>query len=72
MEIKMILAMTVREFDVCGVYAEWDQVNRRGQRNVKSVEGERAYQIQLGSAHPSDAFPCRVTWAEHSGSNGMA
>jgi cytochrome P450 len=72
MEIKMILAMTVREFDVCGVYAEWDQVNRRGQKNVKSVEGERAYQIQLGSAHPSDGFPCRVTWAESSGSNGMA
>ena len=70
-EIKMILSLTAREFDVCGAYAEWDQLNRRSQKDVKSMDEERAYQIQLGAAHSSDAFPYKVTWANPNGCHGV-
>ncbi|TVY68949.1 putative sterigmatocystin biosynthesis P450 monooxygenase [Lachnellula suecica] len=57
-EIKIVLALTVREFDVKEAYTEWDRAN--GTKGIKKVDGERVYQIQLGSAHPSDGFPARV------------
>lgn len=69
-EIKMILALTVRELDVSGAYADWDNAYRRGQTNVNSVDGERAYQIHLGAGHPSDGFPCKVTLAKPNGCTG--
>jgi cytochrome P450 len=57
-EIKVVLALTVREFDIEEAYEEWDRVNKPS--GVKTVNGERAYQIQLGSAHPADGFPVRM------------
>ncbi|KAL3421062.1 afln vera monooxygenase [Phlyctema vagabunda] len=58
LDIKAVLAMTVREFDISDAYQEWDSLNlRKGQ---KDIGGERAYQISSGGAHPSDGFPCRV------------
>ncbi len=63
-EVKMIMALTLRELDVQGAYEEWDRmksvVMKMAGRSGRSVNGERAYQIQLGTAHPSDGFPCRV------------
>ncbi|KAI9777748.1 MAG: hypothetical protein M1816_004592 [Peltula sp. TS41687] len=56
MEIKIAMAMTLREFNVKAVYEEWDLLKSKGGR--KTVEGERAYQIIL--AQPSDGLPCRV------------
>jgi cytochrome P450 len=58
LEVKMILAMTVREFDVKPAYEEWDRLHPR--KGLKTVDGERAYQIDEGAAHPVDHFPCRV------------
>lgn len=58
-ELKIVLALTVRDFDLKEAFAEWDQVNKP--KGVKTVNGERAYQIQLGSAHPVDGFPVRVS-----------
>lgn len=61
LEMKMIAALTMRDFNVTGAYEEWDLLH--GTKNAnRTVHGERAYQIQLGSAHPSDGFPCRVTY----------
>jgi cytochrome P450 len=57
-ELKIVLALTVRNFDLEEAYEEWDGVNKP--KGVKRVDGERAYQIQLGSAHPVDGFPVRV------------
>ncbi|MCJ1323085.1 hypothetical protein MMC15_008436 [Xylographa vitiligo] len=59
MELKVILALTVREFDVRDAYKEWDELYPR--KGIKTVEGERAYQIEKGGAHPADRFPCRVS-----------
>jgi hypothetical protein len=57
-ELKVVLALTVRDFDLGEAFAEWDRVHQP--RGIKTVDGERAYQIQLGSAHPVDGFPVRI------------
>jgi cytochrome P450 len=58
LQIKVVLAATVREFDVKPAYEEWDTLNPK--KGLRVVEGERAYQIDEGAAHPADHFPCRV------------
>ncbi|KAK4183913.1 cytochrome P450 [Podospora australis] len=59
LDVKICLALTVREFDVKPAYDEWDAQNPTSK--IKHVNGERAYQTQKGGAHPADGFPCRVT-----------
>jgi cytochrome P450 len=59
MELKIILALTVREFDVKDAYDEFDKLYPRN--SLKTVDGERAYQVEHGGAHPADRFPCRVS-----------
>ena len=65
MDLRTVLAMTVREFDIRAAYQEWDQLHPSGGA-VKTVRGERAYQIEKGGAHPADGFPCRVSFREES------
>ncbi|RAL58686.1 hypothetical protein DID88_002992 [Monilinia fructigena] len=61
LELKIILAIVVRELDVQDAYKEWDKMfgDKKG---VKDVDGERAYQVDGGAAHPADGFPCRVAF----------
>lgn len=59
LEIRLILALTLREFKIESAYDEWDKVKQR--KRPKTVDGDRAYQILSGAAHPSDGFPCRVS-----------
>lgn len=61
LELKMVLAMTTREFDIKSMYEEWDSL--KPGRGPKTVNGDRAYQILSGSAHPNDRLPCRVSIA---------
>lgn len=58
LELKLVLIMTAREFEVKSVYDEWDRLNPTN--GTKTVNGDRAYQILSGAAHPSDGLPCRV------------
>lgn len=57
-EVKAVLALTVREFDIKPAYEQWDAKNPR--KGLRTVDGNRAYQVDEGAAHPSDHFPCRV------------
>lgn len=59
LEVRLILALTVREFTVESAYDEWDR--KEGTKGPKTVNGDRAYQILLGAAHPNDGFPCKVS-----------
>ncbi|KAM7203984.1 Cytochrome P450 [Rhypophila sp. PSN 637] len=63
-ELRVILAILVRRFDIKGAYDEWDSLNEgkgKGKKSgIKTVDGERAYQVAKGAAHPVDGFPCRV------------
>ena len=58
LESRLILAMTVREFDIRSDYEGFD---RRTGKKRATVCGERAYQVLLGSAKPSDHMPARVS-----------
>ena len=55
-EMKIVMVMTLRQFDVKPAYPEWDQ--RKGKAGVLTVEGERAYQVGIGA--PSEGLPCRI------------
>lgn len=66
LEVKVILAMTIRTFDFEAKYDELDKL--RGDESgypsevegVQQYYGEEAYQIQLGAAKPREGMPCRI------------
>ncbi|KAI9743461.1 MAG: hypothetical protein M1818_002773 [Claussenomyces sp. TS43310] len=58
LEIRIILVMVMREFEVKEAYMEWDTSRER--KDVRHVNGDRAYQVLLGSTKPRDGYPCRV------------
>ncbi|KAF1993798.1 cytochrome P450 [Amniculicola lignicola CBS 123094] len=64
LEIKTVLALTVREFDIRPAYDAWDKKHRICR--LRTAFGERAYQVEGGGggAHPSDRYPCTVTLAQ--------
>ena len=62
-ELKLVLVTLARELDIKDAYDEWDKTSGNS-KSIKTVNGERAYQIQLGSARPSDGFPARVQMAK--------
>ena len=63
LELKLVLTMTAREFEIKSVYDEWDKLHPR--RGPKTLSGDRAYQILSGAAHPSAGLPCRISLAVH-------
>lgn len=60
-ELKVVLAMTARTFDIIPAYDQWDRKHRNNR--IKTVEGNRAYQVEGGGggAHPAERYPCTVT-----------
>lgn len=59
MEMKIVMVMTARRFNIKPAYEEIDHRQRFfARKDVKTVYGERGYQIQR--AQPSDNLPCRV------------
>ena len=61
LELRLVLTMTAREFEIKSVYNEWDSLHPTN--GPKTVNGDRAYQILSGAAHPSDGLPCRISLA---------
>lgn len=66
-EAKIILALTIREFDFRAAYDELSKLKGDGtgypcdEKGPQSQFGDEAYQIQLGTAKPREGWPCRVT-----------
>ena len=58
MELRVVLALCVREFELRDAYAEWDRQN--GVKGRREYRGERAYQMEEAAAHPVEHYPCRV------------
>lgn len=70
-EIRVLLAMSLRSFDIAPAYDEWDKLKLQNEGLVskmtrrfskpapKTVNGERAYQTEQ-AAHPVDYYPCRI------------
>jgi cytochrome P450 len=63
-EIKTLLVMVVRQFDLKEAYAEWDQSHPVA--GLREANGERAYQVSGGGGgqHPSCRYPCRISVRE--------
>ena len=55
--MKVIMVMAARRFDIQLAYEEIDRAE--GTKHIKTIYGERGYQIQR--AQPSNDLPCRVT-----------
>jgi hypothetical protein len=70
LETKVIMVLTVRLFDFEAAYSgprldgtpgyEGAMELEKGKRRWNSIDGDRAYQILLGTAKPRGGFPCRV------------
>jgi cytochrome P450 len=59
-EIKIILAMTIRSFDITDAYEEFDKL--KGNAKGLNVNGQRTYMVRgAGAGHPADGYPCRAT-----------
>ncbi|KAI4094755.1 MAG: hypothetical protein LQ344_002000 [Seirophora lacunosa] len=59
MEMKVIMALTARQFDITLGYEALDRANKS--KGVRKVHGERGYQVQR--AQPQGDLPCYVTRA---------
>ena len=65
-ETKVILAMTLRNFDFEPAYHELEKLKSDGSgypsdtKGIQEQYGDEAYQIQLGTAKPREGMPCRL------------
>ncbi|TPX18157.1 uncharacterized protein E0L32_002666 [Thyridium curvatum] len=69
-EVKAVLACVVREFDVRDCYAEIDAERGRpaaAALDLSGVDGDRAYMVEAGAAHPVGSYPCRVSFSGYGG-----
>ena len=57
LELKIVLCLAARRFELSTAYEELDAKNMKI-RKVRTVNGERAYQV--GKGEPSAFLPCRV------------
>ncbi|KAJ5691516.1 hypothetical protein N7488_012251 [Penicillium malachiteum] len=75
-EIRVVLAMSLRSFNISPAYDEWDalqlqkeglvgRLTRQFQKPVpNTLNGERAYQTEL-AGYPKDDYPCRIELCGH-------
>lgn len=64
LNVKTMLIMTIRKFDIYSAYEEWDQVHFT--QKIKIVNEKRAYQISLKRAHLANEFSCKIRWESYS------
>ncbi|KAF2738491.1 cytochrome P450 [Polyplosphaeria fusca] len=70
LELKIMLVMTIREFDIKSAYGELDTLNTDGslwaaeksfRGGVQECWGDPAYQVLLAAAKPREGMPARVS-----------
>ena len=61
LELKLVMVMTLRDFDITASYDAWDSIHRT--KEPRTVNDERAYYAMKGTTRPVDGFPARVTLA---------
>ena len=61
-ETKVIMALTLRSFDITAVYDELDALTPSVPGEARRTpNGERAYQTLIATAKPVNGMPARVT-----------
>ena len=61
-EIKLMLALTIREFDFKDSYKEFDALKKNPVG--WNVNGQRAYMMRRGGGHPAHHYPCKIKYAQ--------
>ncbi|TGO36096.1 hypothetical protein BHYA_0135g00010 [Botrytis hyacinthi] len=61
-EIKLMLALTIRDFDFKDAYEEYDVM--KGNPKGLNVNGQRAYMMLWGGGDPADHYPSKVAFAK--------
>jgi hypothetical protein len=68
-ELKVVLALTVREFDISAAYDELDSLRNDGSMwaawkgstsGPQTYYGDEMYQVLMGSAKPREGMPARI------------
>jgi hypothetical protein len=74
--MRIVMIMTARTFVVEPAYEEWDEIQARnaglwtkvscwvGGQEINTVKGDRAYQTDKAGTHPSDGYPCHISFIE--------
>lgn len=57
-ELKAFLALVAGEFDIMECYDEFDG---GWKPDLSNVFGDNVYQVEAGSAHPRNQYPCRIS-----------
>ncbi|TGO29044.1 hypothetical protein BPAE_0019g00140 [Botrytis paeoniae] len=70
LEMKIVMAMTLREFNINSDYETWDRKLGRKEpggilNGTRGMFGDRAYQELIASAKPSDGMPARIERRTH-------
>ncbi|WYZ34288.1 hypothetical protein EsH8_I_000564 [Colletotrichum jinshuiense] len=63
-EANAVLACLVREFDISDCYAELDGGR---EMDLSGLGGQRVFMVEAGAAHPTDAYPCRISLSGYRG-----
>ena len=64
MELKLVLALTAREFEVRSVYEETD-LERKGKEGIMDLHGDPAWMAMDLLGRPRDGMPARVKLVEN-------
>lgn len=76
LEVKIVLALTIREFDIWAVFDELDKVSKDGsiwvdfgawKKGPQECYGERMYPVLMATAKPVEGMPARVKRRERGG-----
>lgn len=59
-ETKIIMALMLRDFRIDVAYDEIDAKSGAHMGVRRTPDGERAYQVLIGTAKPVDGMPCRI------------
>jgi len=59
LEMKIVMVLVARKFDICGAFEERDRLVGRG-KGLDTAYGDRAYQILVASAKPKHGMPMTV------------
>lgn len=61
-EMKVVLALTVRSFGFSEAFDEWETMHGSGESGpVKEAFDDKAYQVFSATAKPKSQMPMRVT-----------
>jgi hypothetical protein len=80
-----VLILAVRKFSIKPAYEEWDDIQTEREASwskiasrllgekLNKVRGDRAYQTEKAGTHPSDGYPCIVSYTDQidEGKNGL-